>query len=67
MEMDVDPSSLALCAACSKELVLEVLPYLCLAAEWTLVGTSAYVTALRKKARHARSVYKSHIYVCDSV
>lgn len=36
---------------CSKELVLEVLPYLCLKPEWTLVGTSAYVTALRKKVK----------------
>jgi hypothetical protein len=35
----------------SKELVLEVLPYLCLAVEWTLVGTSAYVTSLRKKVK----------------
>jgi len=33
----------------SSQLVLEVLPYLCLQAEFTIVGTSAYVTALRKK------------------
>ncbi len=33
----------------SAQLVLEVLPYLCLQAESTIVGSSAYVTALRKK------------------
>ena len=45
----IRPSTHACICLCSKELVLEVLPYLCLGAEFLLVGSSAYVTGLRKK------------------
>lgn len=57
----IRPSTHASICLRSKELVLEVLPYLCLGAEFLLVGSSAYVTGLRKKV--CVVYYKMYEYV----